>query len=273
MKNIYTLISTMLNGHRHVNPDIYLAANAELLFSTICISLVITYLFNDKVLYKNGISDMVGYNNPCVFWDDPPALYFAALFFAPMVYFAIRYAVLDTQRAWMTPHLSETWKKTILVVNFCYALSQCVNGLIFVVTPNDGDVTHMRMHSVFFLQLVPTLGICMMMNYIEGWASGVKVYPYQWAILGVSMTFTTLETFMAAIAVFGWGGYQDGDVSRPSAPIIPPLLMQFVDWGWFCTLPLVSTFDPPSPTIKIDIILEEIPDQSQTDEEAVPIKS
>jgi len=207
---------------------------------------VITFLFNNKVLYKNGISDMVGYNNPCVFWDDPPALYFAALLFAPMVYFAIRYAVLDTQRAFLTPGLSATWKYAILVVNFWYALSQSINTLIFVVTPNDGNITHMRMHSAFFLQLVPTLGICMCMNYLEGWAAGVKVYPYQWAILVVSMTFTALETLMAGVAVFGWGGYQEGDIMQPSEPIFPPLLMQVVDWGWFCTLPVVSTFDPPS---------------------------
>jgi len=270
MKNIYVLLTTMLRGHRHVNPDIYLAANAELLFCTIIISLVITYLFNDQALYKNGIRDMVGYNNPCVFWDEPPALYFAALFFSPMAYFAIRYAVLDTQRAWLTPGLSSAWKQAILIVNFYYALSQCVNCLIFVVTPNDGNFTHMRMHSAFFLQLVPSLGVCMCMNYLEGWAAGVKVYPYQWAILAVAMTFTTLETFMAAIAVFGWGGYQDD--GTPSPPVFPPLLMQIVDWGWFCTLPLVSSFDPPAPIIKIDIAIEDPDEVPQTDEETAPIK-
>mmetsp|Transcript_18317 Transcript_18317/g.38145 ORF Transcript_18317/g.38145 Transcript_18317/m.38145 type:complete len:102 (+) Transcript_18317:1-306(+) len=100
----------------------------------------------------------------------------------------------------------------------------------------------------------------------------MTVHTHQWVILGVSMAFTVLETLMAATAIFGWGGYIDGDINKPSPPVIPPLLMQFVDWGWFCSLPIVSTFDPPSPTIKIDIALEELPEAPQTDEEAGPIK-
>jgi len=270
--NIIKLLSTMLDPHRRVNPDIYLAANAELLFMTILMSLVITYLFNDKVLYKNGIHDMVGYNNPCVFWDDPPALYFAAFFFSPMVYFAGRYAHLDTERAWLSPHLSKPWKYFILCINVWYATSQCLNGLIFVVTPNDGNVTHMHLHSAFFVQLVPALGACMLMNYLEAWAAGKEVLPYQWAILIFSLAFTVLETFMASIAVFGWAGYKDDTVLHPSEPIFPPTLMQIIDWGWFCSLPLVSTFDPPADSLRIDITLDEVqapePEQAEAEEKA-----
>jgi len=266
--NLYALTSSALKAERRVNPDTYLAANAELLFTAITVSFCVTYAARPEVLMKNGIRDLAGYNNPCVFWDSPPALYVATLLFTPTVYFAIRYAVLDTQRAFMNPRLSHRLRTAILVVNVWYAISQMVNMLIFVVTPHETvDLNKIRLHSAFFLQLVPALGMAMAMNYFEGWAAGHKVEVWQWAVLALGMTFTVLETVMAGIAVFGWAGYKDGDINAPSEPVISPTLMQVVDFGWFLSLPLVSTFDPPSPMIRIDMELDELP----PDEEAAAI--
>mmetsp|Transcript_43239 Transcript_43239/g.134479 ORF Transcript_43239/g.134479 Transcript_43239/m.134479 type:complete len:94 (+) Transcript_43239:3-284(+) len=64
---------------------------------------------------------------------------------------------------------------------------------------------------------------------------------------------------MASYAVFCWGGYDAAGL--PSPPIFPSWLMQTVDWGWFCTLPLVSSLDPPSPTVEIITKLDKLPPQ------------
>mmetsp|Transcript_27912 Transcript_27912/g.63133 ORF Transcript_27912/g.63133 Transcript_27912/m.63133 type:complete len:271 (+) Transcript_27912:124-936(+) len=267
MIHIYKLLTSMFGTDRHVNPDIYLAANAEILFLTILMSLGITYTFNHEVLGNNGIRDMVGYNNPCVFWDSPPALYFAAFFFTPTVYFAIRYAVLDTQRAFLTKNLSDRMKRAVLVANFWYAVSQALNMLIFVVTPEPGDVTKLRMHSAFFLQLVPSLGLCMALNYFEGWAAGEKVQKHQVVILAVSSTVTLLETVMAFVAVFAY--------QNDKKPVINPWAMFLVDWAWFLCLPLISSFDPPSPAVHIEVSLDPKKDSVDTEargeEESAPM--
>merc|ERR1711963_384350 len=58
-------------------PTIYGRAMNEFLVLTILICAAITYFANPEVYSDNGILKMFGYNNPCIVWDTPPALYVA----------------------------------------------------------------------------------------------------------------------------------------------------------------------------------------------------
>ena len=100
---LYKLVVSSRYPHTNVEPSMYLGAISELLAGTIVLCFIITW-FHDcftgtNKLWDNPIHNMVGYNNPCAFWDQPPALYFAFLAFCPMVYLAIRYAHIDSMRA------------------------------------------------------------------------------------------------------------------------------------------------------------------------------
>merc|ERR1712113_769246 len=137
-----------------------------------------------NVLSDNPIRNMVGYNNPCAFWDQPPAIYVAFLMFCPMVYLGIRYAHMDNLRADLT---FKTHKRVMAAVNWIYACSQCIVMGIFVVPPKVvspqalGDKVlhdahfHMRLHSFFFLQLVPSLCLAIVLSFWEAHTSGIKI--------------------------------------------------------------------------------------------------
>jgi len=251
MSSFYRLLKYSLDDDQPVQPRRYLAANAEILFMTICISIAITYTFNYEQLVDNPIKRMVGYNNPCVAWDAPPALYFAALFFVPTVYCAIRYAVTDSLRAFMKPELSLCKKRCILTLNVFYALSQMVCMGIFLVTPLPLDSEHdiperrfaMRFHSTCFLQLVPMLGLAMCSNYIEAHWEGDTLSVVQWLVLTYYCLITILETVFAFQAVF----FYDFD----GVHVIPPTVMQAIDWGWFLSLPLAAHFQPRDPGMEV----------------------
>jgi len=269
------LLKSSVYKDTNIEPSMYLGAIAELLAGTIFISFLITGAYDlitgSSMLTDNPIHNMVGYNNPCAFWDQPPATYFAFLAFCPMVYLAIRYAHLDSLRADLT--FSER-KLGNAIINYIYALSQCVVMGIFVVTPMvskygdhptqeeiDNMHYHMRLHSAFFLQLVPCLCLAISANYVEGLQTGVELDLKQKIIWGYYVVTTVLETCFASYAIFGYGGRYLPD--EPQYYQLPPLFMQCIDYSWFISLPLVTIFSPPAPNIIIHYELEKVQWQQQ----------
>jgi len=178
----WVILTTAAQSDHTVEPQHYLAAIAELLALTIAISFVMTWMYQGIAshcygdgstlgtfcpmpfleasyfeaakdrLSNNPIKNMVGYNNPCAFWDQPPSLYFAGLMFLPMVYFAFRYAINDTMRAHLVMQKNaedfdedndslSNYSRSCLLINWTYAASQCIVMGIFVVTPHvSGDM-------------------------------------------------------------------------------------------------------------------------------------
>jgi hypothetical protein len=311
----WTILRNSTHTDRQVEPQHYLAAIAELLALTIATSFCITwtysqiaYLCHEGKMYcpfpdfnfkyaknrlkDNPIRNMVGYNNPCAFWDQPPALYIAAFMFCPMVYFAFRYAITDTVRAHLvmrqqsydddeTLNLSS---RACLTINWTYALSQCIVMGIFVITPHvygdewpsdwttpqelEEDITKMhwkmRAHSACFLQLVPILCITMSANYFEAYMSDVPLKWTHWAALAFYVIATLAETFFATTAIFLYKGNYSQKGDWENNFVWNPLFMQFVDYTWFCSLPIAAAFQPPSPDLRIVSRL--------VDEENVPLK-
>jgi len=256
----------------NVEPSLYLAAIGELLFLTIIASYVITWV-NDlitgsTILKDNPIRNMVGYNNPCAFWDSPPALYFAFIMFCPMIYLAIRYAHMDNLRADLT---FGSRQRMMCIVNWIYAVSQCVVMGIFVVTPRfrpessegkelsreeqDGMHHHMRLHSFFFLQLVPCLCMAIVLSYYEADKSGIKLTNMQKFASVVYVLTTLLETVFASYAIFtyeGSYGKEETDKYR-----VNPIVMQVIDYAWFLSLPVATVLMPKAPNIFIHYELDE----------------
>ena len=64
-----------------VEPTLWIKADGEILALTIILSMIITGIDNPDTYDSNPVKDVLGYNNPCVFWDAPPALYPAAVLF------------------------------------------------------------------------------------------------------------------------------------------------------------------------------------------------
>lgn len=262
-------------------PEDYLGAIAELLFLTICTSFFITYVFKYEQLDDNPIKNMVGYNNPCAFWDAPPALYVAALMFCPMVHLAFRYANLDSARARLSMQHSgqPTWTQRFFrTLNFVYAFSQVLLMGIFIVTPFhaeehakehaiNGTMTredlhwHMRVHSFCFLQYVPILGLTMAANYIEGFLSGdpkMKPSALAWIVLLFYFVATAAESVCATYAIFWYEGtYMLQDRELEGNYKIPPHIMMTIDYCWFFSLPLAGAMSPRAPNLHYSFELED----------------
>jgi len=101
-----------------VVPEDYYSASGEILVVTGLVSFFISMIWNKEVFESNSLKDRLGYNNVCVTWDEPPALYIAPIIFAPAIYFSVRYAVLDYIRAAVDPNLAQ-WKKMLCMFVTC----------------------------------------------------------------------------------------------------------------------------------------------------------
>mmetsp|Transcript_24477 Transcript_24477/g.64590 ORF Transcript_24477/g.64590 Transcript_24477/m.64590 type:complete len:292 (-) Transcript_24477:121-996(-) len=239
------VLKDMQSHDKHFNPEVLLGAVAELLATTMVVSYGITAVFNPEQLSDNPIYRMVGYNNPCVFWDAKPALIVAFFMFCPMVYFAWRYAVTDSIRAEILqkakhPHMKSNIS---LYINWAYAMSQTLCMGIFVVTPMDGTLDSMWVHSFFFLQLVPMLCLAISANYIEAYRVGTPVSTTSWCCLAFYVTATLLETVFASTAIFLY--------KNDGVHIHEVWLMKAIDYCWFASLPIGGMGQPHSPKIHI----------------------
>ena len=60
---------------------------------------MITLRYSPEIIEKNGLKDIIGYDNLCVGFDAPPARYVAVPMQVMMAVLACRYSSLDTTRA------------------------------------------------------------------------------------------------------------------------------------------------------------------------------
>ena len=84
--------------HQRVLPEDYLSASGESLAFIILQAWILAYFFSYDNILSNPLKDRFGYNNVCVAWDVPPALYTSAFLFSLPVYCTVRYVLLDVER-------------------------------------------------------------------------------------------------------------------------------------------------------------------------------
>lgn len=239
------LLSTMLQPERIIYPRQYLAACAELLGLAMVVSGIITYIFNPKQFEENPIKRMVGFNDPCVVWDAPPALYVAFVIFGPMIFCGFRYFQLDTQRALQNTKLTAFQKNIILVVNFSFAMSMCLVMGIFVVTPMDGTLVSMWLHAGFFLQLVIVLMVTLVLNYFEAAWSGEVVETWQWIGLAIHVIATLNFAVCASLAIYTY--------KNDGVHVLNPTFLMCTDYAWFLSMPVGALCMPKADAVRVEV--------------------
>ena len=78
------------DGPVAVTPEDYLAASGEVIALAMAMSWIMAAIWNRDAIRDNPLLDRLGYNNVCVAWDEPPALYPACVLLK---------GVLDHERA------------------------------------------------------------------------------------------------------------------------------------------------------------------------------
>jgi hypothetical protein len=138
----------------HVDPGLYFHAAGEIYFLLLTGSWLLTFLFRPDVISDNPILDRLGYNNICVGFDEPPAVYYAAPLFCWMVYLVVRYAVLDTTRAFLQRDLREVNQhqfKFTLVANSVYSASAIILPMLFLINPETSNWGHLGLFQQYVI--------------------------------------------------------------------------------------------------------------------------
>ena len=150
----------------------HLKAAGEATFLTLLITWSITFVYNRDKLRANPLKNVLGYNNPCVGWDFPPANsvgLFGMILVSVLVW---RYNVLDANRTAIKAAGAPLafHHKFSLVANLLNAVSVTVLCLIFIAGPTDGA---WGWHTVLFVQHIVFRYVACAANFLEtygGWA-------------------------------------------------------------------------------------------------------
>ena len=191
----------------------------------------ITYFYNPSVIESNPWKDRTGYNNFCVGWDTPPAVYPAAFLMTFIVYGVIKYNVDSLVRAACNPTL-DPWR--LAVVRGCsltFAISACFLPLLLVVTPSVSP----NWHTAFFVFYIIGHLFAVVGNFLE--CAGTGIPRAKWVFLGV-YGFISLAFVFQLFVNFSY--YEGPGVS----PTLPPALAQFCDYGWFACLAVIEKVLP-----------------------------
>ena len=230
------------DGPVAVTPEDYLAASGEALALNVIMSWIIAAIWNRDVIKDNPLLDRFGYNNVCVAWDEPPALYPAAFVMQFAVYCAVRYCVLDYVRGAVTPDLS---RRKVQIIKFCntlYAVSIMAVPLIFVVTPKVSP----SVHTTFFVQLIVCRFVVVAGNFVE-----VEGIPREkWAFLAV---YGLVSVLLTASAFINFVTY---DSKNKKKPTVPMALGMIFDYSWFACLAVTGRFLPEQTPLQITYQLQ-----------------
>merc|ERR1712113_1169174 len=96
---------------------------------------------------------VLGFNDPCITWDTPPALYVAAPIFSFIIYLALRYAMTSYTTALLS-NVGNGTRIVIRMISWSFAVSSLCMSLIFVVPPIKGDLFSFRFHLTAFGQYI-----------------------------------------------------------------------------------------------------------------------
>jgi len=226
-----------------VSPEDYLGAAGESLFFTILTAWSMSFFYSYENLLDNPLKDIFGYNNACVAWDVPPALYTSSWLFICPVYCSMRYAVLALKRASMGGLTG--WKMTITrIACICYFFSFSVVPLIFVVLPS----VNAKAHTMLFTQLIFFRWFVVAANFLT--ADEGTLRPSNWRFLIIygiiSGGLLTSAFINLALAVPG------------GSPSVPPYVQMPLDALWFICLPLTSKFLPNTKALAMELKLEDV---------------
>mmetsp|Transcript_97915 Transcript_97915/g.277131 ORF Transcript_97915/g.277131 Transcript_97915/m.277131 type:complete len:1076 (+) Transcript_97915:79-3306(+) len=220
-----------------LRPEEYAGAAGEVLVVALASGWALTYFFNHQVIEDNILKKIVGYNNLCVGWDEPPAVYFAAPLYLVIIYCYIRFMHLDTFRMKLTPAITSMQRRTVLISNSLTAIAFALSFQLMVIGPMQSAMGH----SCAFIVLIIAFYFYYLSNFLE---VDVKYHPQG---VGVFIIFYGIAafgfSFCALYQLFAF----DRETSEPGR--ISPRLIQLLDYSWFLCIGLSSWFSPRAPSI------------------------
>lgn len=239
-------------GPSVIFPEVFFLAAGELLAIMIGVSLVITLIVqplsmqcyhgdvvipgcNSTTLEDNALKRRIGYNNLCVYFDMPPAKYFACIVFMFTAYCGFRYSWLDMERTFLVRDRLSPCKFCFSIFTDClYMLAWATFVLTYVIPPWE----NVWGHSAGFMFLGITTWFVLLANVLEGDSFPLIVYIFV-VIYGI---FTIVDFGGVAAANFIYYDMTDGKKD----PLIPWWVGFCADYGWFGTLALTSMIMPKS---------------------------
>jgi len=254
-----------------VYPEMYFLAAGELLTFMIAVSIVITLLAQTPAaecfdpttmkpipgcdiltIDQNPIRARIGHNNPCVFFDMPPAKYFAAYVYVFAAYCGIRYTLLDMERSILVKDRL-SWCKFIfsIVTDLFYMLAWVGFVFTYVIPPYQ----NIWLHSLGFMWLGTAQFFIFFANCLEG-----ENFPWCVYIFCALYGFVTILEFGGVAAANFWYYDITGGVK---GPLIPSNIGFVIDYGWFLMLALTSAIFPKAEPLLITTTIASVGDDSE----------
>jgi hypothetical protein len=232
-----------------IRPDLFMSAAGELIAVTLGTSAMITAIWNPFVLKHNALAERFGYSNFCVTFDNAPGSYFAAPMLSLVAYYIMRYVVADSLRSTLmfdAERMSLFRFRLSTTANVLFGVGGLLLPVLLVFPPSQSFWIHVGIFMFFMV----SQWFCYLVNVMEEipfavLSKRIKIF------LAVYTTVTfTLVILLSATAI-------DYDINHPMKPLVPPILLQTLDYLWFaCQLLLVSSL-PDAPAINVDYRMEE----------------
>jgi len=216
-----------------VNPEDYLSAGGELLLVCIAQAWVLAWFFSWDNVRDNPLKDLIGYNNVCVAWDVPPALYSSAFILGWSAYFGVRYGILNLVRA--TLNGVQGWRLHLTkAIDLVYAVGMMALPLIFVITPH----VSVKGHILIFMQVILVRALVVTANMFQVMLSlGQRLFLSIYCFVSVCLFILLLIDIIMG---------RDG---KP--PAVPGYITMCLDYTWFICLPLTTFFLPKAPDLRV----------------------
>jgi hypothetical protein len=227
-----------------VVPGLYLRASNELISVALLICWAITALARPDVIANNQLKNYVGYNNPCVGWDMPPAQYVGLLIAVLMSHLAWAYAGLDAARTQLRDDDGRVSPKEAmcLVADYAFALSQTVFCLLFVVGPPDDA---WGWHTFIFVQFIFCRYLVNLANYFEA-PPAVRRREHKAFIIVYGVVSLVLPLlYLVNITVYEAKGRTGVD------PVLPWWITCVVDYAWVACSAFSTRMLPPDVPLRV----------------------
>jgi len=225
--------------HPYTKPEEYFKASGEWLGLTGILAWTISYNFNYDLFLDNPLRDRVGYNNVCVGWDAPPALYLTAPFAAVYSYLGLRYTWTNIQRtSLLRVHLSRSQFVCSIVADVVFGIAIANFPTLLVVTP----AVSANAHTCLFLFSIVCRVFVLWAHWMENYDNVTKsswIYLVIFSIMSIgysTMIIVSLEMYDQQVAK---------GISKPE-PFFHPWIMMTLDYTWFTAAVLVNKFWPKS---------------------------
>jgi len=226
------------------SPEVWFGASSETMTICFIVSWTISAIFNRELITDNHLMQRLGYNNICVAWDAPPALYPASIIFSLSLYCQLRFCYLDNLRSVLSS-VDRAKKRATKIANLLQGGSWCVFPLVYVITPDQNALVH----SSAFVCLIFGNLVGMMTNFYE--MDNQYHKKGSWIYLACLTFFAIGFPTVVVIQLLTYN-----EETEELGPVPVPLNV-VLDYGWFICLAVQGRFMPAAPSIRFKTKLVE----------------